>query len=414
MNVLQISTSDLDGGAAIAAYRLHKGLASAGVTSSMLVRAKFSDDPTVIANKTPIARLGSKVDWWPLKQYSNRERTMFSPQWFPDSVVHKVKQTKPDIVNLHWICNGYLRIESLARFQSPLVWTMHDMWAFTGGCHYTKECDRYLNGCGSCPQLGSTCPNDLSHKTWLRKAKAWNSLNLTVVTPSRWLASCVRDSPLFENCRVETIANGINLQEFKPIDQRLAREKLNLPQGKHLVLFGAGSTTSDPRKGFQHLLSAIQRLDSTQWGNQLELVVFGESQSGSPLPVDFEVRYLGRLKGSQMLAAAYSSADMFVAPSVQDNLPNTVVEALSCGTPCVAFKIGGMSDMVNHCCNGYLAKPFDIDDLAKGINWVLQDKLRTLELSAQARVSALQNFDIHTQSEKYNSLYRRILKSEEP
>jgi glycosyltransferase involved in cell wall biosynthesis len=412
MKILHLSTSDIDGGAAIAAYRIHQGLITLGVASSMLVRAKFSEDPTVIAHKTPIARLGSKLDWWPTKQYPNRELTMFSPQWFPDSVVPKIKKIDPDIINLHWVCNGYLKIESLERLKKPIVWTMHDMWAFTGGCHYTKSCERYIKGCGQCPQLGSAELYDLSYRTWQRKAKAWQNLNLTVVTPSQWLASCVRSSPLFENCHVEIIPSGIDSHQFKPVEQFQAREKFNLPHDQHLVMFGAGSTTGDPRKGFQYLLSALQRLDSTQWGDRLELVVFGEEQPDSALPVNFKVRYLGRLKDNDLLASAYSAVNVFVAPSVQDNLPNTVLEALACGTPCLAFDIGGMSDMIRHKQNGYLAKPFDITDLAQGITWILQDDHRQLWLSNQARTGTIEKFATKTQSKRYASLYKNISKSE--
>lgn len=409
MKILHLSTSDIDGGAARAAYRLHRGLIEANVDSKMLVRAKFGEDSTVLSNKTPLARLGSKLDALPLNLYPERDSTMFSPQWFPDSVVTRVKQLNPDIIHLHWVCNGFLKIESLAKFHKPIVWTMHDMWSLTGGCHYTKGCDRYTEGCGSCPQLKSNHFHDLSRRTWKRKAKAWQSLNMTLVTPSKWLAKCTQASPLFEQYRIEVIPNGIDTQQYQPLDTQIARDKLNLPQDKYLVLFGAGSTSGDPRKGFRYLLSALKMLNADRWSNQLELVIFGESEAAEPLPIRFKTHYLGRLNDDISLAAAYSAADVFISPSVQDNLPNTVVEALACGTPCIAFDIGGMPDLIQHQHNGYIAKPFDIDDLANGIAWLLEDDERRIELSKKSHAYALRNFELKAQSNRYLQLYEYLL-----
>ncbi|MFQ4139764.1 glycosyltransferase family 4 protein [Nodosilinea sp. PGN35] len=409
MKILHLSTSDLDGGAAKAAYRIHRGLISNGLGSTMLVRHKLSSDPTVIANKTILAQVGSKVDGRPLKRYAQRERTMFSPQWFPDSVVGRVQALNPDVVHLHWTCNGFLQIESLAKFKKPIVWTLHDMWAFTGGCHYAKDCDGYTKGCGSCPQLGSNSAKDLSHNVWLRKAKAWRNLQLTVVTPSQWMAQCANASSLFSQSRVKVIANGIDGERYRPIRKAVAREALNLPKDKRLVLFGAGSTTGDQRKGFHHLLAALQRLQFDEWRDRLELVIFGESAGNSALPIPYKTHYLGRLNDDASIALAYASADVFLAPSLQDNLPNTIVESLMCGTPCVAFKVGGMVDMIDHQRTGYLVEPFDVENLAQGIAWTLGDDLRRSELSQQARVQALRKFDLFKQAEMYRLVYESSL-----
>ncbi|MGB3312380.1 MAG: glycosyltransferase family 4 protein [Nodosilinea sp.] len=410
MKIVHLSTSDLDGGAAKAAYRIHQGLIDVGVDSTMLVRHKLSKDSTVIANKTVLAQIGSKVDGRPLKRYPQRDRTMFSPQWFPDSVVGRVQALNPDIVHLHWACNGFLQVESLAKFKKPIVWTLHDMWAFTGGCHYTKGCDGYTKSCGSCPQLGSTSAKDLSHNVWQRKAKAWRTLQLTVVTPSHWMAQCARASSLFSQSRIETIANGIDSERYRPIEKSVAREALNLPKDKRLVLFGAGSTTGDQRKGFHHLLAALQRLKPMEWQNRLELVIFGESAGNDALPIPYKTHYLGRLNDDTSIALAYAAADVFLAPSIQDNLPNTVVESLMCGTPCVAFRIGGMIDMIDHEHSGYLAEPFDIDDLSQGIVWTLESDLRRAKLSQHARVQALNKFDVFKQAKKYHFAYESLLK----
>ena len=408
MKTLHISTSDLDGGAARAAHRLHRALIDANFDSQMLVRAKSSRDKTVIAHKPIIAQLGSKLDEQALRFYPKCHPETFSVQWFPDSISSRVKQINPEIVHLHWTRNGFLQIESLPKFQKPIVWTLHDMWEFTGGCHYTQECDRYTKNCGACPQLNSLKDKDLSRQIWQRKAKAWRNLNLTLVTPSRWLAKCASASPLFEQYRIEVIPNSVDMQVYKPIDKAMARDALNLPQDRQLVLFGAGSTTADTRKGFQFLLSALQRLDAQRWGG-LELAILGESASGKALPLAFNSHYLGRLGDDISLALSYAAADVFVAPSIQDNLPNTVVEALACGTPCLAFDIGGMPDMIDHQRNGYLAQKLDVEDLARGVEWILEDQERHTQLSIKARQKAVETFSQERQSARFIELYTTLV-----
>lgn len=408
MKILHLSTSDIDGGAARAAFRLHQGLLNTGFDSRMLVRAKFSKNPFVLSNKTILAQLGSKLDELPLKQYPKRDRTMFSIQWFPDSVVDRVRQLKPDILHLHWTCNGYLKIESLAKFQIPIVWTLHDMWAFTGGCHYSRDCDSYVQGCGNCPQLHSTGPNDLSHKTWLRKAKAWQNLRINFISPSNWLANCARNSFLLKSCKTSIIPNGIDTQVFKPVNKQLARDILNLPKEKNLILFGSGSPSSDPRKGFNYLLSALHEINLNKQSKELELVVFGNQGLDSSFSIPFKTHCLGVFSDDIALSLVYSAANVFVAPSTQDNLPNTVLESLACGTPCLAFDVGGMPDMITHQENGYLAKPFSSKDLAKGIEWLLEDSEKHMNLSEAARKKVLDYFSIENQVGRVTSLYKTL------
>jgi glycosyltransferase involved in cell wall biosynthesis len=206
------------------------------------------------------------------------------------------------------------------------------------------------------------------------------------------------------------IANGLDIQRYKPIEKSFARNLLGLPQNKQLILFGAMSSTSDRRKGFHLLLPALKKLSQGQMGqDRLELVVFGASQPLEPPDFGFKTHYLGRLNDDISLALVYAAADIFVAPSTEDNLPNTVMEALACGIPCVAFKIGGMPDMIEHQQNGYLAHPYDIEDLAQGINWVLENTERYNQLCIQARQKVEQEFTLELQAEKYLELYSDIL-----
>ncbi len=378
MNVLLVSTYDIEGGAARAAYRLHQGLQGKGISSKMLVQDKLSNDETVFAPKTRldqgIARARLTLDALPLKFNRKRDSGTFSLQWLPDGIVPKITQLEPDVINLHWIGEAFVQAEVIAKFDKPLVWTLHDMWAFTGGCHYNQECDRYTDSCGACPQLGSNKDWDLSRWVWQRKAKTWKNLNLTIVSPSSWLAECARTSSLFKDVRVEVIPYGLDTGKYKLLNRQVARELLHLPQDKQLVLFGALKATSDKRKGFHLLQPALQDLSKSEWQDGLELVIFGSSAPENPPDLGFKTHYLGTLSDDLSLAVVYSAADVFVLPSTQDNLPNTVLEAIACGTPCVAFNIGGMPDMIEHQKNGYLAQPDKIEDLAQGIAWVLENR----------------------------------------
>jgi len=305
MKIVLISTADVQGGAPRAAYRLHQGLQRIGVDSQMLAQYKYSNDKTVIAPTTrlgqSIARTRIAVDRVPEKLYPRRQKAGLSPQWLPDQIVPKITKLNPDIINLHWIGEAFLQIETIGKFKQPLVWTLHDMWTFTGGCHYSGECDRYTGNCGACPQLVSDQDWDLSRWVWQRKAKAWRNLNLTIVALSSWLTNCARDSSLFKDLRIELIPNGIDTTVYRPINQQIARELLNLPQDKPLVLFGSLKATSDPRKGFHRLQAALQDLSQSEWQDKLDLVIFGASEADNPMDVGFPTHYLGTLNDDLML-----------------------------------------------------------------------------------------------------------------
>ena len=408
MKSVLLSTYDIQGGAARAAYRLHQGLQEIGVTSQVLVQNKTSDDshvngPRSKLNKT-IAFLRPGIDGFPLALYRKRTGDRYSLGWLPENRVQQINLIQSDIVNLHWVGSGFLRLENLRKIRQPIVWTMHDMWVFTGGCHYTDGCDRYLQKCGACPQLRSQFPMDLSRWNWTRRERLFKELDLIIVAPSQWLVDCARESPLLRNCRVERIPNGLNLIRYQPQNKVWVRSLLKLPQDKSLILFGAADAMSDRRKGFHLLAEALQKLGQMDWENKPEIVVFGASRGD--LDCGFPVHYLGTLQDDLTLALAYSAADVFVAPSIQDNLPNTVLEAIACETPVVAFAIGGMPDLIESGQTGYLAQPFDTDDLARGIRWVLTTDQ---PLGQRARQVAEQRFSLTTQAYAYRDLFESLL-----
>jgi glycosyltransferase involved in cell wall biosynthesis len=414
LKTLLLSTMDLEGGAARATYRLHDGLKRVGVDSRMLVQRKIGTDETVARDPGSFARLRAlaapHLDRLPLHLYAQQQRAHWGIGWLPTRATARAAMAvEADIVNLHWVSGGFLSIGALSGLGRPLVWTLHDMWAFTGGCHYSQGCAGYLQRCGRCPQLASTRERDLSRWVWSRKRKALDRLDLTIVTPSRWLADCARSSSLLRDRRVETIPNGLNLDRFKPIDRLLARDLLSLPQGRKLILFGALGSTSDPRKGFQQLLPALRRLASQGWSCEADVVIFGASEPKDPPRIGLTTHFAGQVNDDLSLALLYSAADVFVAPSLEDNLPNTVLEAIACGTPAAAFSLGGMPDMIEHQQTGYLAKPLDSEDLARGISWILEDEVRGGALRRNARAKAEREFELCANAQRYRELFAELL-----
>jgi len=411
MRVDLLNTMDRSGGAARAAHRLHQGLRAMQVDSRMLVQLRTGNDAGVTGNSgktaATLARLRLLADQLPVLPRRRRQRGVFAPALIPGGAWRAANRQQADIIHLHWITKAFLGIADIPRLNAPLVWTLHDMWPMTGGCHYDLGCGRYTDACGRCPVLGSEHDNDLSARLLQRRQRAWRDLDLTIVSPSHWLAGCARNSTLLHGFRTEVIPNGIDLDCFRPVPKSEARAALSIDPDARIILFGAMGATADERKGYRRLRSALQILSGRRL--QARLLVFGATRR-EPAPVDgLPVQFAGRLQSDRDLACLYSAADVFVAPSAQDNLPNTIMEALACGTPCVAFRVGGIPDMIRHRDNGYLAEPGDSGDLAAGIEWTLADPHRLHMLSLQARRSAEDNYDLTSIAGRYLALYREIL-----
>jgi glycosyltransferase involved in cell wall biosynthesis len=419
MDILLLSDSDERGGAARGAHRLYRGLQDLGVKAKMLVRDPLIQedahrDPNVLKHGTWAAKVSRRMGDLPLLQYPRRKSGLFSTQWLPNGAGAAIASLNPDLVHLNWVCNGYLSVEAIGQIRKPIVWTLRDMWAFTGGCHYSESCEGYARHCGTCPSLRSAREADLSRWVWQRKARAWRNLNLTLVTPSHWLKEAAQNSSLFHDRPIEVIHHGLNVQQFAPQpseeNRRIARQALGLPLDRQVILFGALNAVDDARKGSQHLLKAIQYLTANGWGDRIQFVVFGASsaellQASAGCPVT----NLGSIQDDRYLSVLYSVADVMVVPSEQEAFGHTACEALACGTPVVAFNATGPKDIVDHERNGYLAEPYLADDLARGIAWVLGDANRHQRLRQEARLKAEQSFDSVRQAGLYVRLFEEIL-----
>jgi len=414
MNVLHINTSDVTGGAAKAAFRLHNGLRELGIESSLFVQDKRTDHVTVIGPETKFSRFWSlvrpTVDRVPSAFYSKKSPFHFHSQWLPGKTIKMINRINPDIINLHWICDGFVSIREISRIRQPIVWTLHDSWPFTGGCHLPFSCTKYEETCGKCPHLGSRYSADLSRLTWRRKYNHWKHISVQIISPSQWMFKRAGRSSLFQKNPVKTIPNGLDLNIYKPLDPETAKDAWKLPRTQKTILFGAANALNDRVKGFIFLLPALRTLNSSFTQGDISVCVFGASAPKTRLDAGFEIHYKGILHDDTSLALLYSAADVFVMPSKQENLPYTVMEAMACGTPCVAFDVGGISDLIDHKINGYLARPFDTNDLANGLAWVLENESRRRQLSRKAREKVEQNFDIRRIAGKYIELYESVIR----
>ena len=411
------AVNGLIGGAGTTALKLHQALHDLNVDSHMVVfDIDLAVDPFVHGAKTSLEKLAARrsrtLDRIPLKLHLRRSRTrsLWSSNFAPNLTLRQVLALEPDIVHLHWIGAGFLPIRDFLHIQRPIVWTMHDMWAFTGGCHYTGDCERFRESCGCCPVLGTTSSNDHSHVNWKRKQVSWQGLEMDLVCPSHWIAEECERSSLLSEKRRHVIYNGIDIESFRPHEKSAARAALGLPADEFLIAFGAYGA-GDPRKGLPVLLDAL-RIFRTRIGNsKCRLIVFGQGVIDDSL-FPFPTHKVGFIKDENKLALLYSASDVFCAPSQQEVFGLTAVESLACGTPVVAFKTGGLIDIIDHCCCGYLSEPFRADSLADGLSFVYSRCLSADDKSImhrESRVRAETLFDIRSIARQHLELYRSVL-----
>jgi glycosyltransferase involved in cell wall biosynthesis len=417
MKVIHLSYSDIVGGAAVAAYRIHHALLKKNVNSQMWVNKALSDDYTVDdhSDNKPLSKIKklftglrpSLVYNSLAKTVKTNDRVFHSPAILPSTWVKHINNSDADIVNLHWINNEMLSIKDISKIKKPLVWTLYDMWPFSGAEHYTDD-TRWREGYYPNNRPTYESGFDLNLWTWRRKKKYWKT-PIQIITSSLWLTKCVRESSLMSNWPVSEIAYPIDTETFKPLEKKVAREQLGLPNNIPIILFGAFTGGKYSRKGFDLLLTALKNLKGHPKSKDLQLVIFGQSRPKSTPDLIFPTHYLGHLHDNVSLRVAYSAADVMVIPSRQDTLPLIGIEAQACGIPVVAFDTGGMPDILENKKTGYLARAFDTKDLSNGILWTL-DQLKTEKITKNTRLRALNKFSPSMIAEQYQSIYEKVLK----
>ena len=416
MRVLIINTSDRMGGAAIAAYRLMDALKNNGIKAKMLVRDKRSDQISVVE---------LKKSWWKVWQFIWERIIIWKENHFKKHNLFAVDiantgtdvTTLPefqqaDVIHLHWINQGMLSLNDIHKIiltGKPIVWTMHDMWPCTGICHHARDCNKYHDECNSCPYIyNGGRKNDLSNKVFLNKKALYKLAPITFVTCSKWLKEQASFSALLTGQQIIDIPNPINTNLFKPRKKIESRTKCKLPIDKKLILFGSIKIT-DKRKGIDYFIESCKLLVEKypevkdEWG----IVVYGKHSDQLISLLPFKVYALNYISSEKELVDVYNSVDLFVTPSLEENLPNTIMEAMACGTPCVGFHIGGIPEMIDHLHNGYVAEYKSAEDFANGIHWALSEG-EYKALSEAARQKVISAYSENAVSKRYIEVYNRI------
>ena len=407
VKVLHISTCDHVGGSARSAYRIHQGLRALGVRSRVLVGRQLTRDDDVAPIWTTRARYVSDRICGVLTDRVGLQ-DLFYPSsfalprhpWFCDA----------DVVQLYNLHGGYFSYPALERLSrlKPIVWRLSDMWPMTGHCTYSYECERWKTGCGACPHL-SDYPRlrvDTTALHWRLKRRVYAKGRFTIVAPSRWLAGLAAQSPLLGRLPLRVIPNGLDTAVFRPMPKPAARARVGLDARSRVLLFGAQSV-QDRRKGLRLLEQALSRLPCDVV-KEIVVLMVGASSGTEPLKSPCPVKGLGQVNDDETMAAIYAAADVCVVPALADNLPNVLVESLACGTPAVAFRVGGIPEILRHMDTGYLAAPDAADELAQGIMRLLSDEPLRLRLGQAGRRLVEAEHAQELQARRYLELYREV------
>lgn len=421
MKITLVNTYDTRGGAAIACKRLREALTANRIETSMLVQEVSKDHPGIFTkNKGFIYTLQGRFRFYldtfffTLFEASSRFRFAFSAAITGTDISRHPLIRNADIIHLHWINQGFLSlrdIRKLTTLQKPVVWTLHDMWPFTGGCFHSGTCMNFTGKCGNCFFLKAPHENDLSHRVWKRKEEAFRKLDLHVVTCSNWLANRAKQSSLFGFRSVAVIPNPIDTSVFKPSDRAAARRQLELPQNKFIISMSAFKPLNE-KKGFEYLRKALEKLvlSRPELKDNLLILVIGYVPGESPFTLPIEYRITSYIHNEEEMAAYYNASDLFILPSLEENLPNTIMEALACGVPALAFDTGGIKDLIDHQVNGYLAEFGSVEDLANGILWIKNAPGE--QLARQARAKVLGNYTYEIVTRQYAALYKNLLQAQ--
>ena len=416
MRILIVNTSERSGGAAVAASRLANALNNNGAKAKMLVREKETDNLSVVClNSSWRSQWHFLWERWCIfvrLHFKRKHLFDIDTASAGNDITRLPEFREADVIHLHWVNQGMLSLKTIGRILDsgkPVVWTMHDSWPTTGICHLPLGCPRFKQRCGQCKYLpAGGSKNDLSAKTWARKKALYKRGDLTFVACSKWLAGEARRSGLLKDKTVYDVPNPIDTRMFRPIDKHEARQRLSLPDDRRLLLFVSQRVTNE-NKGMSYLVDACRRLveQRPETVSDTAVVILGghaeELKDQFPLPA----YPLGYVNDPAAIVDVYNAADVFVMPSLSENLPNTIMEAMACGVPCVGFNVGGIPEEIDHLKNGYVARYRDADDLAQGISHVLygadydalsQQAVAKVHAAYSQQSVALRYIDIYTEA----------------
>lgn len=422
IKILLLSYSDSNGGASIAAYRFFKSLKHYGLNVKMFVKDKKHLDESILPLSFFISsNFFMRIMAWFLKKIKNKyyhyiwskyplKQNVFLSDLRSEPINGALQEIDFDILHLNWFNQRFFDIKELLKINKPIVWTLHDFWAFTGICHYPFECNKFQERCGYCEFLNSNKEKDLSSIIWKQKYEVYSKLKLHIVTPTSWLAEEAKKSSLMKNFNIQVIPNTLDISLFSPTKKEIAFDFYNIKRdsiNNKYILFGSINPNGDRRKGLSELLEALKILEIDNNIN-FEFIVFG-SDKNVQVSLNIPIHYLGFIDNDEDLVKAYSLADVMVVPSLSEVFGQTASESMACGTPVVAFNCSGIKEVVDHKVNGYLAEPYSAEDLAHGIRWCIENN-KNGDLSLNARNKVLQNYSYEVVAEKYVQLYKSILK----
>lgn len=418
MKVCLINTADHGGGAAVAAKRLLRALKKT-IDVKLLVQDKKSPSTSIISTIKYKAHywisqynfLRERLSFIALYEKNKKVRFAFSTAITGVDIAHHKLIDDADLLHLHWINHGFLSLQNLSKLFSldkPIVWTLHDMWPFTGGCHYTSSCENFVLQCGNCLYLKNPHPNDISHIGHKKKQKLFSEKSdILFVACSEWMANYAKKSSLLKNHKIIHIPNAIDTNLYQPLETSILKRNWEVSADAKIILFGAANI-NDQRKGIKYLIEALHLMKSKYpLHKSVEIILFGKNKTLDCSTLPFPAVDLSIISSQQDLIELYNIADVFILPSLQDNLPNMVMEAMSCGTPVVAFNQGGTPEMIDHKINGYLAKFESSEDLAEGIFWSLFQT--DLNIKYNARKKVLDNYAEPIIAEAYLKAYKSLL-----
>ena len=417
MKILIVNTSERTGGAAVAANRLMKALNNSGVKAKMLVRDKESDTLTVAElPKSPMKRwhfLWERLVVFCHLHFGKQHLFEIDIANAGTDITQLREFQEADIIHLHWINQGMLslsNIRKILRSGKPVVWTMHDIWPATAICHYTRGCGYFKTACNQCQLLpGGGSKNDLSTSIWNQKQSILSEHHISFVACSKWLEGEAKKSALLKEQHICSIPNSIDTHIYHPEDKQEARKRLELPTDKRIILFVSQRVTDD-RKGMSYFTEAIARMaeKNPEVCENTVIAILGGHSEDVASQLALPVYPLGYVNDEKRIVDVYNAADVFVLPSLEDNLPNTIMEAMACGVPCVGFKVGGIPEMIDHQQNGYVARFRDADDLATGIIWVL-GHTDYAELGKQAVHKVNMSYSQRSVASKYIEVYNQAM-----
>ncbi|WP_316816482.1 glycosyltransferase [Pedobacter nyackensis] len=417
MKITHLSTYGGYGEVGSTVLRLDQSLKSSGVESAVvcLHHTGHSTSANVISSGL-FGRIGSKFNIFAERFFSKiltrKSSAPFSLQWFGRSAIHHPAVRHADVIHLHWVNDGFLSPKFLAQIdelEKPVVWTFYDSNAFTGGCHDHQNCENYHKECGFCPLLKISGKNDLSHKTWARKKRAYSELNCHIIAADKLMADAVKLSSLMGFREVAIIPRSMS-KVFKPYLKPDAKKILRINSDKFVLMTSFTLLMNDLFRGAFNLIDALNDLAARPGIDQsnFELVILG-SKLGETLPeFPFKTTFLGSVSNDEHLSKCYSAADVFIVPSLQDRLEDGVMESLSCATPVVAFETVGTLQVVRHLENGYLAEYGSMEDLATGIEWLYHDE-NAPDIQKEARRTILTQFSEGVIAEKHLLLYQSLI-----